>query len=154
LYTEIVYARRESMKTDIQTLLDTIADLRDRATANAVFSAPVTVEGRTVIPVAKIGYAFGLAGGHIRRSEQETTDTLADGATGEAVAEGRGDTKGSTGLGGVSARPMAIIEVTPEGVRVEPIVDEQKLSLVGAMLAGWFVFWLTRALIKIFGERE
>jgi uncharacterized spore protein YtfJ len=142
------------MKTDIQTLLDTIADLRDRATANAVFGAPVTVEGRTVIPVAKIGYAFGLAGGHVGISEQKTTDTLADEATSEDMATGKGDTKGSTGLGGVSARPMAIIEVTSEGVRVEPIVDEQKLSLVGAMLAGWFIFWLTRALIKIFGERK
>jgi uncharacterized spore protein YtfJ len=142
------------MKTDLQTLLDTVADLRDRATVNAVFSAPVTVQGRTVIPVAKIGYAFGLAGGHIGEAEQETTDTLTDEATGEAMDEGKGDTKGSTGLGGVRAHPMAIIEVTPEGIRVEPIVDEQKLSLAGAMLAGWSVFWLARALTKIFGQRE
>ena len=142
------------MKTDIQTLLDTIADLRDKATVSAVFSTPVTVEGRTVIPVAKISYAFGLAGGHIGAAEEKITDTPADEAGGEAADEERRDTKGSTGLGGVRAHPIAVSEVTPEGVRVEPIVDEQKLSLAGAMLAGWSIFWLARALIKIFGQRK
>jgi uncharacterized spore protein YtfJ len=142
------------MKTDIQTLLDTIADLRDRANASAVFSTPVAVEGRTVIPVAKIGYAFGLAGGHIRAAEEETTDSPAHEAAGETADEGKRDTKGSTGLGGVRVHPMAVIEVTPEGIRVEPIVDEQKLSLAGAMLAGWSIFWLARALIRIFGQRK
>jgi uncharacterized spore protein YtfJ len=142
------------MKTDIQTLLDTIADLRDRANVGAVFSAPVTVEGRTIIPVAKVGYAFGLAGGHIGAAEEGAADRPTDEAAGEVADEGKQDTKGSTGLGGVRAHPMAVIEVTPEGIRVEPIVDEQKLSLAGAMLVGWSIFWLARALIKIFGQRE
>jgi uncharacterized spore protein YtfJ len=142
------------MRTDIQTLLDTVADLRDRATVSAVFSTPMTIEGRTVIPVAKIGYAFGLAGGHIGTAEEETTDTPADEAAGETADEGKRGTKGSTGLGGVRAHPIAIVEVTPEGIRVEPIVDEQKLSLAGAMVAGWFIFWIARALIKIFGEQK
>jgi uncharacterized spore protein YtfJ len=142
------------MKTDIQTLLDTITDLRDKASVSAVFSPPVTVEGRTLIPVAKVGYAFRLAGGGIGAAEEETTDAPADEETGKAVGERKQDTKSSTGLGGVRARPMAVIEVTPEGIRVEPIVDEQRLSLAGAMLLGWSIFWLARALTKIFGEQK
>jgi uncharacterized spore protein YtfJ len=142
------------MRTDIQTLLDTVSDLRDKASVSAVFSAPVTVEGHTVIPVAKIGYGFRLAGREIGAIEEETTDIPADEETDEAMDERKRDTGGITGLGCVRARPMAVIEVTPEGVRVEPIVDEQRLSLAGAMLVGWSIFWLARALTRIFGGQK
>jgi uncharacterized spore protein YtfJ len=73
----------------------------------------------------------------------------------EAPGEATEETGGiAGGAGGVQARPFAIIEVTPEGTRVEPIVDEQKLALAGSLLVGWGIFWLARMLIKIFGQRE
>ena len=142
------------MKTDIQTLLGTVADLRDRANVNAVFSEPVTVEGRTVISVAKIGYAFGLSGGHVQAAEKGEADSPGHGVAEQAGDQAKRDTEGSAGFGGVRACPMAVIEVTPEGTHVEPIVDEQKLSLAGAMLVGWCIYWLARALTRIFGQRE
>ena len=138
------------METKIQTLLDSIADLRKKANANAIFGEPVTSEGRTIIPVAKVAYGFGVYGfgvgsGHMKMTEEETP--------GEATEETPEDTDGSGGFGGVTARPFAVVEVTSEGTRVEPIIDEQKLSLAGSLLIGWSVFWLARALVKIFGRR-
>jgi uncharacterized spore protein YtfJ len=64
-------------------------------------------------------------------------------------AEGEGG-----GSGGMSVRPVAVVEVTPESTAVKPIVDEQKLALAGALLIGWAVFWVVRALVRIFGKQE
>ena len=131
----------------VQKLLDSIAELQKKANVNAVFGEPVTVEGRTIIPVAKVAYGFGAGVGHApttgvegEESGKETLGEMAEGASG--------------GGGVVQARPFAVIEVTPHSTWVEPIVDEQKLALAGSLLAGWGIFWVARTLIKIFGQRE
>jgi uncharacterized spore protein YtfJ len=134
----------------VQRLLDSIAELREYANVNAVFGEPVTVEGRTVISVAKVTYGFGAGVGHV-----PTTRAGAEGEEGqEQTSEETTETAGGTGAVGVHACPLAVIEVTSQGTWVEPIVDEQKLALAGSLLVGWGIFWLTRMLIKIFGRQE
>jgi hypothetical protein len=112
------------MEAQIQQLLDTLADLRKRANVNTVFGKPVAAEGRYVIPVAEVAYAFEIG------VEEETV------------------TDGTEGEGGGS------VEVTPENTWVRPIIDEQKLAFAGALLIGWAVFWVARTLVKIFGQRD
>ncbi len=136
------------MEAEIQTLLDSFADMRKKANVNAVFGKPVTAEDRTIIPVAEIGYGFAMGFGQGPAAEEETAEEAA-----EETGGGGGAGGGGAG-GGVKARPLAIVEVTPEGTWVKPIVDEQKVTLAGAMLAGWVVFCLARALVKIFGQQE
>ena len=131
------------MEMEISKLLDSLADLREKASVNAVFGKPVIAEGRTIIPVAKVAYGFGMGVGHGPMAEEEVAGEAAEG----------GDAGGGGGGGGVSACPLAVVEVTPEGTWVEPIVDEQKIALAGALLTGWAVFCLARALVKIFGRR-
>ena len=126
------------MEAEIQTLLDSMADMREKANVNACFGEPVAAEGRTVIPVAEVAYGFGMGIGHGPVAEEETPE----------------EASGGGGGGGVRARPLAVIEVTPEGTWVESIIDEQKVALAGVLLAGWAVFWLARALVKIFGRQE
>jgi uncharacterized spore protein YtfJ len=135
--------RREPMDGEIQTLLDALADLPEKANVNAVFGDPVTVEGRTVIPLAKVGYAFGMGIGGTMGAEEAATGEAAESVP-EKAADGVG------GCGGVLAHPLAVVEVTPEGTWVKPVVDEQKLALAAGLLGAWVVFWLARALIKIF----
>ncbi|MBN1976649.1 MAG: hypothetical protein JW918_04530 [Anaerolineae bacterium] len=121
------------METEIQKLLDALTDLRKRAHVDAVFGKPVIADGRTVIPVAEVAYDFEMG------IEEEAV---------EGGAEG-----GSGGSGGMSVRPVAVVEVTPEGTVVKSVVDEQKLALAGALLIGWAVFWVVRALVRIFGKQ-
>ena len=130
------------MEIEVQNLLDSLADLREKANVNAVFGEPVTAEGRIIIPVAKVAYCFGMEVGH---------ETVAGGETAEKSTE---DVGGSGGGGAVLAHPLAVVEVTPEGTRVEPIVDEQKVTLAATLLTGWVVICLARALVKIFGQQE
>ena len=129
------------MEAEIQKLLDTFADLREKADVNACFGEPVTIEGRTVIPVAEVAYGFGMGVGYGTTTEEDDPEETSGGV-------------GGGGGGGVQARPLAAIEVTPEGVWVEPIIDEQKVALAGILLGGWTIFWLAKALIVIFGQQE
>jgi uncharacterized spore protein YtfJ len=122
------------METEIQKLLDSLADLRRKANANAVFGKPVTSEGRTIVPVAEVSYAFEM------------------GIEGEGVEEAT--ESGGGGSGGMNVRPLAVVEVTPESTSVRPIIDEQRLALAGTLLIGWAVFWVAWALSRILSRRE
>lgn len=122
------------MEAQIQNLLDALADLRKKANVSAVFGKPVTAEGRSVIPVAEVTYAFEA------------------GVEEEAVADGTEG--GGGGSGGMDVRPIAVVEVTSENTVVKPIIDEQKLAFAGALLIGWAVFCVARTLVKIFGQRD
>jgi uncharacterized spore protein YtfJ len=94
--------------------------LFDVARPGAVFSQPTTAGDRTVITASevRVGMGFGYGGG---------------GGTGPADEEGgeaqSGVGGGGGGGGGSAGRPVAVISIGPEGVRVEPVVDVTKISL-------------------------
>lgn len=126
------------MTTDVERLLDTFADLREKTNVNACFGEPVTVGGRTVIPVASVSYGFGMGAEQGPPSEAESSTTEATGPYG----------------GGMKSSPLGVIEVTREETRIEPVVDEQKVVLTAMLVGAWSVFWLARTLVVIFGRRE
>jgi uncharacterized spore protein YtfJ len=137
-------ARRGVMETEVQAVLDALADLREKANVNFVFGEPVTAGGRTVIPVARVAYGFRMG---VRYETGAGEGTAGEKNAEEISGAGRGSG------GGVMARPLAVVEVTPDATRVKPIVDGQRVALAVVLLAGWVVFWLARALIKIFGRQ-
>jgi uncharacterized spore protein YtfJ len=81
------------------------------ASVRNVFGDPVEVGGRTVIPVARIGYGFGAGGGAGRN---------------EAASSGAGCGGGA----GLSARPVGALEITAGGTRFVPFVDPARLGVV------------------------
>jgi uncharacterized spore protein YtfJ len=147
--TEERTERRRRMEAEVRKLLEALADLREKADVNACFGEPVAIEGRTVVPVAKVAYGFAVGIGRTTEAEERDVEEAEEEAVGEA------DDSGGSGVGGggVLAQPFAVVEVTPEGTRVEAIIDEQKVTLAAGLLAGWAVFWLARALTKIFGRQ-
>jgi len=132
------------MEDKIQGLLDALAELREKVNANAVFGEPVTAAGRTVIPVARVRYRFEMGMWQATGSGEQDAEADTTAATQGDVEEIGGD-----GSGRMMARPLAIVEVTEEGTRVKPIVDEQKVRLAAGLLAGWVAFWVAWALAKI-----
>jgi uncharacterized spore protein YtfJ len=100
--------------------------LVDITRPNAIFAEPVTVGEYTLITTTEIasglGYGFGYGMGPVEAGEhpEETSAAPAD-----QVAGG-----GGGGGGGYSAgRPVAVITVGPDGVKVEPVVDVTKIGL-------------------------
>ena len=93
--------------------------------AKTVFGAPVEAGGRTVIPCAAFdaGGGFGFGGG--------------GGDDGQGNV-GRGS---GFGFGGrTQGHPVAIIEITDDGVRVRPVFDWTRLGLVAVTTA--LAVWL------------
>lgn len=129
------------MEAEVQRLLDIFADLREKANVNACFGERVTVEGRTIIPVASVSYGFGAGLGQGPSADKETDTEEQSGF-------------GGGGGGGMNVRPLGTIEVTAKGTRIRPIVNEQKVALVGMLVGVWTIFWLARTITAIFGEQN
>jgi len=89
---------------DVEKLVKTsLGEIERLLSAKTVVGEPITIEGNTIIPLISTGFGFGAGGGSGR---------------GEKV-KGEGAGGGTAGAGGV--RPVAIIVITKEGVKVESI---------------------------------
>ncbi len=130
---------QESIKKDhIDELFVRLENMQAHASVNAVFGQPVTVGDKVVIPIASVSYGFGIGFGE---------------ATGPEVEESSGGVGGGEG-GGMGARPLGVVEITPDRTRVEPIVNEQVVTLAGMLLGAWSIFWAAAAVIRILSGRR
>ena len=78
--------------TEIERMLNTIT----------VVGEPITLEGTTVIPLVSVGFGFGVGSGK-----------------GTDPEKGAGEGGGTGGGGGV--KPVAVVVIGADGVRIEPI---------------------------------
>jgi uncharacterized spore protein YtfJ len=123
---------------DYDRVFAQVDELQERASVAAVYGQPVETDGKTVIPVAGVSYAFALGLGE-----------------GQGPRLEGGDQPSGSGSGGfVRARPVAVIEITPERTHVEGVVDEQIIVLAGLAFVAWLVFWIARTLMCILGTQR
>jgi uncharacterized spore protein YtfJ len=80
-----------------------VGSLQQSAHVKSVFGEPITAEGKTLIPVAKVGYGYG--GSH---------------PNAEGVSPENAMRRAGFG-GGVGAKPLGVIEVTRETTRFVPL---------------------------------
>jgi uncharacterized spore protein YtfJ len=92
---------------DVKNLIRTsIEGAMEALTTGRAVGEPIVIGGNTIIPLMSVGIGFGGGGGTGKggRSEKET---------GEGIGGGTG--------GGGGVKPVAVIIVNQEGVRVESI---------------------------------
>jgi len=109
----------------VEDLMNRLGQMHEKAAVKTVFGDPMTVNGRTIIPVAHVRYGFGVGMGRGKSEKQESTG------------------EGGGGGGGVTVRPVAILEVGQQETRVKPIPDVTRLAMMGMALVAWNVFWIT-----------
>jgi len=124
---------------DLQAVLEKVTGGIADADVNKVFGKPRELGNRTLIPVAEVSYGFG-AGYGFAEDDDET-----DGETTAEQAEG-----GGGGGAGARVRPLAYIEVGPEGTKITSIEDEQKIALAGILLVAWIAGWVGLVIKEIF----
>ena len=117
----------------LEEMLNRIGQVHDRASVKTVFGEPFQVNGRTIVPVAKVQYGFGFGVGRSKEKEKEE----------EESGEGGG------GGAGVSIRPIAVLEITGQETKVKPVVDVTRLALAGMLLAAWNVLWITYTIRRV-----
>ncbi len=79
-----------------------IEELERMLKSKTVVGDPITLEGTTIIPLVSVGFGFGVGAGE-----------------GNDPKKGAGNGGGAGGGGGV--KPVAVVVVTKDGVRVEPV---------------------------------
>ena len=83
----------------------TLEEIEKVLTTRTVVGEPITIDDKTLVPLISVGFGFGAGGGS---------------GKGEAKQKGEG-TGGGTG-GGAWVKPIAVIIIDKEGVRIEPIM--------------------------------
>jgi uncharacterized spore protein YtfJ len=120
-----------------RTLIEgAVEHLQTSASVKTVYGAPITAEGKTVIPVAKVAYGFGAGSGSGTHQKKA--------GNGKQPVEGEGEGAG----GGVTARPVGVVEISEAGTKFVQFGAMKKLAftaLIGAGIGG-LVGW-------IFGRR-
>jgi uncharacterized spore protein YtfJ len=109
-------AAEESQMSALAILQSLKESILTQASVKALYGEPISANGKTVIPVAKIMYAYGAGAG--------------TGGVGDRSARG----EGGGGGGGVRAVPVGVIEISEQQTRFVPVTDRKKLA--GAVLAG------------------
>lgn len=88
---------------EIEKLFDkAVSEIERMLNTKTVVGEPIKVDGYTLIPLISVGFGFGAGGGH-----------------GTDPKQGSGQGGGTGGGGGV--KPVALVIISEEGVRVEPI---------------------------------
>ena len=88
---------------DVEKLFDkAVAEIERMLNTKTVVGEPMTIEGNTLIPLVSVGFGFGVGGGK-----------------GTEPSKGSGQGGGTGGGGGV--KPVALIIINQDGVRVEPV---------------------------------
>src|SRR5579859_7201965 len=88
-----------------------LSQLVSNATVDTVFGRPVERDGATIIPCSEIMVGFGMGSGRGPIDER-----------GNSMGGGGG------GGGGSQGRPIAVVVMTKDGVRVEPVLDLTKVD--------------------------
>ena len=104
-----------------------LGQLTSSARVEAVFGQPIEREGATVIPCAEIAIGLGMGTG-----------------SGPMDEKGQPTGSGGGGGGGGRGRPIAVVIMTKDGVRVEPVLDLTKVILATFSTGAFMLFWLAR----------
>ncbi len=108
---------------DVEKLFKNSVEEMDKLlSAKTVIGEPITIDGNTVVPLLSIGFGFGAGGGT---------------GKGKNGHDGEGSGGGTGGGGGV--KPIAVLVINKDGVKVEPIAGppsalEKLGSAIGAAL--------------------
>ncbi len=112
---------------------ETMEEFLAAADVRVVYGEPIQHEDTMIIPTAEVlcGLGFGVGSG-----SGTSTDNP------EKPAQGSGS--GGGGGGRILSRPVAVVVASPEGVRVEPVVDVTKIALAALTAFGFMVGMMFR----------
>src|SRR5438552_10440718 len=87
-------------------LQELFRSLVNQAGVKTVYGDPISADGRTIVPIARVRCGFG--GGSGKKADQE---------------------QGGGGGGGFTAKPVGYIEISAEGTQFVALVDPWEMAL-------------------------
>ena len=106
--------------------LETLASrLGQNASVKNVYGEPLTAQGRTIIPVAKV--AMGLGGGYGHKNGKQQKNATGDNSAEDNKGEGAG------GGGGMYATPKGVYEISEKCTRFIPADATRQFLTIAAL---------------------
>jgi uncharacterized spore protein YtfJ len=129
-----------SLPKSMEIAQSTMEKFLSAASVSAVYGEPIKSGDALIIPTAEVlsglGFGIGAGVGNNAVKDEEGKPTQNSGGGG-----------GGGGGGRVLSRPVAVIIASPEGVRVEPVVDVTKVALA-ALTAGGFILGMLLRMLR------
>lgn len=132
-------ASSEQPQAALELIQNTFDEFLATANVHAVYGEPIEHGTTLVIPTAEVLCGMGFGAG------------FGSGSSSESGAENQASPSSGTGGGGggggrVFARPVAVIVVDSDGVRVEPVIDATKIALAALTAVGFMAGMVMRLL--------
>ena len=107
----------------------TLGEIEKVLSTKTVVGEPLTIDGTTLIPLISAGFGFGAGGG-----------------LGKGETKQKGEGSGSGTGGGAWVKPAAVIIITKEGVKIEPIMGSlaSAIEKIGETIAQTIQKWWER----------
>jgi len=116
--------------TGLETIQRTMDQFLDAAKVEAVYGQPLQQGDMVIIPSAEVFSVMGFGLGSGVNTDQDQV--------------GKDEGVGGGGGGRVFSRPVAVIIASPEGVRIEPVVDLTKVILAALTTFGFMAGLIAR----------
>lgn len=125
-------AEPQTKPFDVQDAEHLLDRLVEAAKVDAVFGLPIEREGVTLITCSELGIGLGGGVGAVKPTDSAKKTEGNEGVGGGAIARGR---------------PVAVIVMTHNGVKVKPIVNVTKVMVAQVAMLG-VVFLLASRLLR------
>ena len=95
--------------------------VRDTAGVKTVYGEPIKIDGKTIIPVARVASGF------------------------KKKPDADGKPESGASAGGTSAKPVGVVEISGEATRFVPVAQTKKFAISAAigssvgLVLGWFL---------------
>ncbi len=121
------------VEAGLEMYQSTMEEFLAAADVRVVYGEPIQHDDTLIIPTAEVlcGLGFGVGSG---------SGTSMDNP--DKPAQGSGS--GGGGGGRILSRPVAVVVASPEGVRVEPVVDVTKIGLAALTAFGFMIGMMFR----------
>jgi len=118
----------------VEAVQETLELFLETANVDRVYGEPIQHGDTLIIPSAEVlvGLGFGMGYGFGQGEKEESGSTPGGGGG------------GGGGGGRVLSRPVAVIVASPEGVRVQEVVDPTKIALAALTAAGFMIGMMMR----------
>jgi uncharacterized spore protein YtfJ len=123
----------QPVEAGLEMYQDTMEEFLAAADVRVVYGEPIQHGDTLIIPTAEVlcglGFGVGSASGTNANNPDKPT---------------QGSGSGGGGGGRILSRPVAVVVASPEGVRVEPVVDITKIGLAALTALGFMVGMMFR----------
>jgi uncharacterized spore protein YtfJ len=108
-----------------EVLRENFERMRESFNVKTAYGEPREAHGRTIIPVARVGYGFGAGFGSGGKNKDDKATYAEEG-------------EGGGGGGGGAVIPVGVVEISAEGTRFIPIRDWRRIAktAIGGIFMG------------------